>query len=824
MGIMHKNVYVAVGLLAVVAALSVPLAVGIVHAAPAHYDANGDGFIDRNEVLTAINDYLFSGTLSREEATEIITHYLFGDPVVQPEADARLSGLNLQNLELAPAFNPATDTYTATVPDPGAATTIVAVPANAAATVAITVEGAAAASGDTIELAEGAQVVELQVTSADGTATKTYTITITWAQPQPVPTTLSVSPSSVGEAAGATMVAVTVTLDGTKTFAEDKTVAVKVGKSDDSATSGIDYTTVADFDITIAAGALSGSGQFTLEPIDDALDEDDETITVQGSSASGLTVSDASISVTDDDALPALTVGDASVAEGSKAQFTVTLAPASARAVTVEWTTGDDASPGAVQATAGTDYTAVTTAQTVTIPSGDTSVVIEVQTAQDGIVEGDETFVVTLASPSNATLEVSKTAIGTITDLHLTSLSQEGFDCFFDRSLFYGLSRMAACSGWYADTIHKWENLAPDVWFSPDSKGRYITIAREVLAYLSPIVGMDFNYVTDVADAELIVFAGSSKAGDDSLLVDPVELLGCTDDDTLGCALSYKDRDKGVITGGTWVVWDDESRSDRAVKSTMLHEGLHAIADVKHSSNFKSIMRDTAFLDLAYMLPYEEDMYRLWAEPFVKPGMLASELRTQIANTPPDRAATDAEIAIDAFLNIVTHDKVSFDASLTYTGPPRSTCAHRNDSGTAVLFGGATWPLWNTEDFENEMGWDVAVFAGIDEVFIAIAEHGLAIDSGVLYEIRSFPAVGVTYSKVTIGYTTDIDDDGYLQDFTLDWRLTHVDPQNHFFCRLTVTGSNFQYSTGTVPASAESVLATPKWKEFGPLQADEEPS
>ena len=78
------------GLLAVTV-LSVAVAVGIVHAAPADYDANGDGFIDRSEVLTAINDYLFSDTLSREEAIEIITHYLFGDPVAQSDADARLT-------------------------------------------------------------------------------------------------------------------------------------------------------------------------------------------------------------------------------------------------------------------------------------------------------------------------------------------------------------------------------------------------------------------------------------------------------------------------------------------------------------------------------------------------------------------------------------------------------------------------------------------------------------------------------------------------------------------------------------------------------------
>ena len=43
----------------------------------AQYDANKDGAIDRDEVLTAINDYLFDGLITRDEVLEIIELYLF---------------------------------------------------------------------------------------------------------------------------------------------------------------------------------------------------------------------------------------------------------------------------------------------------------------------------------------------------------------------------------------------------------------------------------------------------------------------------------------------------------------------------------------------------------------------------------------------------------------------------------------------------------------------------------------------------------------------------------------------------------------------------
>ncbi len=227
--------------------------------------------------------------------------------------------------------------------------------------------------------------------------------------------TLSVNPASVAEGAGATTVAVTATLSGGKTFPTDKTISVKVGLGGDGAVSGTDYAAVSSFNLTIPSGQSSGQQTFTLTPIQDALDEDNETITVHSASPE-LTVKSASLAITDDDALPVLTIGDANVSEGETAEFMVTLNPVSGRDVTVQWTTGDDPTQGANQATADTDYTAVTTAQTATIAAGSTTAAIKVQTTQDTAVESDETFIVTLATPTNATLGSPSVGTGTITD------------------------------------------------------------------------------------------------------------------------------------------------------------------------------------------------------------------------------------------------------------------------------------------------------------------------------------------------------------------------------------------------------------------------
>ena len=233
----------------------------------------------------------------------------------------------------------------------------------------------------------------------------------------PTSISLSASPASVGEEDGATEITVTATVDGDTTFAEDTDVTVSVGKAADAAVSGTDYTAVDPFTVTIAAGESSGSAKFTLTPTDDDLDEDDESLSLTGSSGS-LTVSDGTVALEDDDAKPTLSIGDAAaVTEGGTASFTISLSAESGRDVTVKWATAAD-SDGANPATSGEDYTAVS-ATTVTIAAGATEATVSVTTLQDAIDEPAETFRVELSSPTNADVSSDAgagTGTGTIND------------------------------------------------------------------------------------------------------------------------------------------------------------------------------------------------------------------------------------------------------------------------------------------------------------------------------------------------------------------------------------------------------------------------
>ena len=257
-------------------------------------------------------------------------------------------------------------------------------------------------------LHEGNETISLDGTLTGVTVTDA-TITLTDDDAAPSGITLTVSPTTVGEGAGETEITVTATVNGTTRYVDAKTVTVSVGGG--TATSDTDYDAVANFDIVIAAGDASKAGTFDLTPTQDDLHEGSETIGLDGTVA-GVTVTDASITLTDDDGQPSFAVADASADEGDTITFTVTRSGAMDNAVSVKWNT--KAATGAGAASTG-DYTATTTATKLDFASGASSQTFTVATTEDTLHEGDETFLVELTDPVGAIISDAE-ATGTITD------------------------------------------------------------------------------------------------------------------------------------------------------------------------------------------------------------------------------------------------------------------------------------------------------------------------------------------------------------------------------------------------------------------------
>ena len=214
---------------------------------------------------------------------------------------------------------------------------------------------------------------------------------------------LTIDDVMVVEARGAEAV-FTVTLSGPSS----SDVAVGYATSDGDAKAASDYTATSGV-LTIPAGFNSGS--IRVPVLDDEIAEPDENFKVTLDSPSNATINDeeGEAVIADNEATPALRIGDATVTEAPDAEavFTVTLSAKSSRDVTVGYQTSNGA------AEAGQDYTA--TSGVLTITAGNRTGSIRVPVLNDDIDEPDEDFNVVLTNPANATLADDR-GVGTITE------------------------------------------------------------------------------------------------------------------------------------------------------------------------------------------------------------------------------------------------------------------------------------------------------------------------------------------------------------------------------------------------------------------------
>jgi hypothetical protein len=184
-----------------------------------------------------------------------------------------------------------------------------------------------------------------------------------------------------------------------------------------------DGTAVAPADYQAASGTVTFPANqvfqtFPVSVSSDTRDEDDETIALRLSNATGsgrLADFEGTMTVRDDptDPQPSVAIaGPTSVTEGNSgttnATYTVTLSAASGRAVAVNVQTG------VVSATVPDDFYAA--AATLTFAPGQTSRTLSAKVVGDTIDEPNETFTVTATGAVNATVPAGTAVTTTITD------------------------------------------------------------------------------------------------------------------------------------------------------------------------------------------------------------------------------------------------------------------------------------------------------------------------------------------------------------------------------------------------------------------------
>lgn len=195
-------------------------------------------------------------------------------------------------------------------------------------------------------------------------------------------------------------------LSGPSAFDITVPVSVTGGSAD-----GADFAIATPSPVTIPAG--NTSVDLAIAIIDDAFDENDETIELQLGAPTNATITapfTQTITIRDDDATPSMSFDMAGASydeDAGTVMIPVRLSAASGLPISASFATGGSASAA--------DYSVPTTSP-LEFPAGSTATSIVLNVANDALDEGDETVTFTLSAPVNATLGAQAAYTATIVD------------------------------------------------------------------------------------------------------------------------------------------------------------------------------------------------------------------------------------------------------------------------------------------------------------------------------------------------------------------------------------------------------------------------
>ena len=197
----------------------------------------------------------------------------------------------------------------------------------------------------------------------------------------------------------------------TLSAASSSTVTVDFATADGAATAPADYASTFG---TVTFNPGQTSRQIVVQVRGDTLHETNETFSVNLSNPTHATIAGSGFAlgtITNDDAIPTLSINNITSLEGGATTyfvFTVTLSAASGQTVTVDFATANGT------ATAPSDYAA--NSGVLTYVPGTITQTVTIQVAGDAIAEPNETFTVNLSNATNAMVSGTGIGTGTITN------------------------------------------------------------------------------------------------------------------------------------------------------------------------------------------------------------------------------------------------------------------------------------------------------------------------------------------------------------------------------------------------------------------------
>jgi len=183
------------------------------------------------------------------------------------------------------------------------------------------------------------------------------------------------------------------------------------------------------------------------------------------------------------------------------------------------------------------------------------------------------------------------------------------------------------CGGWSTQIVEKWLNDVPvKVWATGDPD--HITVLETVLMELAPILNLEFEWVGSEQEADFKAFVGVPRS--------EAPALGFDFNPALVHYWGFASArvNEGEAASGYMVIWDVDVSRFRSpidsIKSVTIHEALHALVPIGHSTRPVSIMGGSG---LNTWSPMDAELIELNSHPLVRPGMSMDEVRKLVVLT-----------------------------------------------------------------------------------------------------------------------------------------------------------------------------------------------
>ena len=245
----------------------------------------------------------------------------------------------------------------------------------------------------------------------------------------------------------------------------------------------------------------------------------------------------------------------------------------------------------------------------------------------------------------------------------ILGVERDVWECFSDRGEPGEFNLDFPCSGWYTETIVKWDQDKPvKVWANPDVNPKYILILEQVLEVVSPILNLEFQWVAAEAEADFLAHVGVDRSNADDIGIHCVDGGGC----------GLKTVKDGVAYRGRLAVWGLGAEDDDYVYGTTLHEALHSLVPIGHRQrDATSIMSYNSVVDERVIHRMDEALLRLHSHPLIQPGMTMARvrelvvLRDELLDQPELAPLTPMRILEEAYLRLQAAGSAHYTVSLS---------------------------------------------------------------------------------------------------------------------------------------------------------------